>query len=120
MSTKTKLAVFDLDGTLVNSLYDLADAVNAALEERGYPTHEVDKYRYFVGNGTMKLCERVLPEDKRSDTEIISLHTRFGEIYEQHCLDKTRPYPGIPEVLKRLREAGISCAVAVRVGAACR
>lgn len=107
-----KLAVFDLDGTLVDSVYDLADAVNAALAERGYPTHDTDKYYRFVGNGTLKLCERALPEDKRNDAEISSLHTRFAEIYGSICLNKTRPYVGIPELIRGLGEAGLLCAVA--------
>ncbi|MBR6044792.1 MAG: HAD-IA family hydrolase [Ruminococcus sp.] len=107
-----KLAIFDLDGTLVNSLGDLADAVNAALAERGYPTHSEDSYRYMVGNGAARLCERALPEGHRSAEDIASLQRRFGEIYHGCCLVRTRPYEGIPELIKRLREAGVRCAVA--------
>ena len=107
-----RLAIFDLDGTLINSIYDLADAVNTALAERGYPTHETEKYYYFVGNGAIKLCERALPEDKRSEKEILSLHRRFSEVYDKICLDKTLPYEGIPQVLEKLKNAGVKCAVA--------
>lgn len=107
-----KLAVFDLDGTLVDSVCDLADAVNTALAERGYPVHDTEKYYLFVGNGTLKLCERALPEDKRSDAEISSLHTRFAEIYGRICINKTHPYEGIPELIDRLGERGVRCAVA--------
>lgn len=107
-----KLAIFDLDGTLINSIYDLADAVNKALEERAYPAHPTESYYYFVGNGAMKLCERALPEDKRSKEEIIALNKRFSEIYNEICLNKTRPYEGIPEVIDRLVKAGVRCVVA--------
>lgn len=107
-----KLAVFDLDGTLVNSIFDLADAVNTALSEKGYPVHETDEYYFMVGNGAKKLCERALPEDRRTEEEIVSLQRRFSEAYSQNCLNKTRPYEGMPELVKRLREAGIMCAVA--------
>ena len=106
------LAIFDLDGTLVNSIYDLADAVNTALAERGYPVHSVDEYRFFVGNGAKKLCERALPEDRRSEEETVSLQGRFSEIYRKNCLVKTLPYDGIPELIDRLSDAGIKCAVA--------
>ena len=107
-----KLAIFDLDGTLADSLRDLADAVNIALKEFGYPTHTVEAYKYFVGNGAIKLCERALPEDKRNEAEIKRLLDRFGEYYGTHCFDHTAPYAGMPETVKRLTEAGVVCAVA--------
>ena len=107
-----KLAIFDLDGTLADSLRDLADAVNIALAEFGYPTHTVEAYKYFVGNGALKLCERALPEDKRDEGEIKRLLARFGEYYSVHCFDHTAPYEGMPETVKRLTEAGVICAVA--------
>lgn len=107
-----RLAIFDLDGTLINSICDLADAVNTALAERGYPVHPTESYYYFVGNGAKKLCERALPEDKRTEVEIGSLYARFSEIYGEICLNKTRPYEGIPEVISRLKDAGVKCAVA--------
>ena len=65
-----KLIVFDLDGTLINSLEDLADSANHVLVQHGFPTHPVDAYRYFVGDGVRKLIERILPEDERNDTQI--------------------------------------------------
>ncbi len=109
---KIKLAVFDLDGTLVNSLYDLGNAVNTALTEFGYPTHEMDEYRYFVGDGTAKLCERALPEDKKTPAEAGRLLARFSEIYAENCFVRTAAYDGIPELLKKLGDAGVVCAVA--------
>ena len=107
-----KLAIFDLDGTLADSLRDLADAVNIALAEFGYPTHTVEAYKYFVGNGAKKLCERALPKGKRNEAEIKRLLARFGEYYSEHCFDHTAPYEGMPETVKRLTEAGVICAVA--------
>lgn len=106
------LIIFDLDGTLINSIYDLADAVNSALAQLGYPGHEVEKYYHFVGNGTLKLCERALPEDRRSSEEIMRLHSLFSEKYEKCCLDKTKPYEGIVQLLEKLKAMGVKCAVA--------
>lgn len=107
-----KLIIFDLDGTLVNSIYDLADAVNDSLTELGYPTHELDKFYHFVGNGTVKLSERALPENHRSENDILKLHKMFSERYQKCCLNKTRPYDGIKDALKTLKNFGIKCAVA--------
>lgn len=107
-----KLIIFDLDGTLVNSIYDLADAVNDSLIELGYPTHELDKFYHFVGNGTVKLSERALPEEHRSKAEIQRLHKLFSEKYQKCCLNKTLPYDGIKQALKSLKSLGLKCAVA--------
>ncbi len=103
--------IFDLDGTLADSLQDLADAANHALRAQGYPTHETPRYRYFVGNGVPKLLERVLPEDAR--TPEILTHTRvlFDAYYQAHRLDHTRPYAGILPLLDTLIERGIKLAV---------
>ena len=107
-----RLVIFDLDGTLVNSIYDLADSVNYALLNFGYPTHDTEKYRYFVGNGTKKLCERALPEDKRNDAEIERLHEVFLKRYSQSYLNNTVLYDGIGELLSGLLSMGVKCAVA--------
>ena len=88
MNKMIKLVIFDLDGTLINSIYDLADAVNESLITMGYPIHSVDKYYHFVGNGTVKLSERALPKDHRSETEIKKLHALFSEKYENAVLIK--------------------------------
>lgn len=109
---KKSLVIFDLDGTLINSIYDLADAVNNSLKEFGYPIHDVSEYYYFVGNGTVKLCERALPEDKRSEDEIMRLHTAFAEKYNNCCTNKTIIYDGILPLLESLKANGIKCAVA--------
>lgn len=106
-----QLAIFDLDGTLVNSIADLGGTANRLLEQRGLPTHPLDAYYRFVGNGVHKLCERCLPADTPAD-EVERFFAAFNEDYSRHCLDKTAPYAGIPEVLEQLRSAGVHIAVA--------
>ena len=107
-----KLIIFDLDGTLVNSVYDLADAVNDSLARLGYPVHETEKFYRFVGDGTLKLAERALPEKSRSDAEIKKLHKLFSEKYQKCCLNKTKPYDGMVDALTKLKQSGIKCGVA--------
>ncbi len=107
-----KLLIFDLDGTLVNSLEDLADAVNIGLQKMGYSIHDVEKYRYFVGNGALKLCERALPENARSKENIDTLKNHFAEYYAIHFCDKTALYDGIAQLLCKLKQMGIMLAVA--------
>ena len=102
-----KCVVFDLDGTLVNSLDDLADSVNKALEINGLPTHPYDAYKYFVGNGRAKLIERAMG-DASKDEELKAKVTKdYDDDYIIHCLDKTKPYDGIVEMLKSLKQNGI-------------
>ena len=107
-----KLVIFDLDGTLLNTLDDLADAANHAMTEMGYPVHPVESFRYFVGNGVPKLMERCLPEGERSPERISEALNIFSEYYSKHSTDKTRPYDGITELLDALREKGVKTAVA--------
>ncbi len=107
-----KLVIFDLDGTLVNSIADLGNACNYALEQMGYPTHSKSVYNSLVGNGISKLIERAVPEDARRQRVIEALRTRFVEYYNEHLFDETVPYPGIPELLDELASRGIRMAVA--------
>jgi phosphoglycolate phosphatase len=107
-----KLIVFDLDGTLINSLEDLADSANHVLIQHGFPTHPVDAYRYFVGDGVRKLIERILPEEEQTDTRIEQCKAEFVAYYKIHMEDKTSVYPGITELLKVLKERGLKIAVA--------
>lgn len=105
-----RFVFFDLDGTLLNTIDDLADAGNYALEQLGYPTHDVEKYKYFVGNGIPKLIERMMPEGS-SPEMLEKAGGLFAEYYGMHSEDKTRPYEGIPELVRELFEKGIKTAV---------
>ena len=107
-----KLVIFDLDGTLLNTIDDLAVSANYALRQHGYPEHELPAYRYFVGNGITKLIERALPEAERCEPTILQLREEFVGYYQRHKTDLTRPYPGIPELLSHLSAKGIQLAVA--------
>ena len=111
-SRVTKLIIFDLDGTLVDSLADLAASVNHALRVYGFPTHPLDAYRYFVGNGVMKLMERALPEGGRDEKTIGRLFEEFARYYGMHRTDLTHPYPGIQALLEELKKRGKLLAVA--------
>lgn len=106
------LVIFDLDGTLLNTIADLASAANHALVRAGFPAHSPEAYPYFVGNGVSRLLKRVLPEDVRTEQNVAMLRQYFTEYYGNHLTDSTEPYPGIPELLLRLRENKISVAVA--------
>ncbi len=109
---KTELVIFDLDGTLVNTIADLATATNYALAAGGYPTHHMSAYPYYVGNGVTKLIERALPSEARNDDEIERVRRFFKEYYDVHLTDASTPYPGIPELLAELQNRGIKMAVA--------
>ncbi len=102
--------IFDLDGTLLDTLADLAAAVNYALRQYGMPEHTIDDVRRFVGNGVRKLMERAIPDgEKNPDFE--ATFATFREYYMHHSLDNTRPYPGIIETLEALKEQGCRLAV---------
>ena len=107
-----KLVIFDLDGTLLNTLDDLAAAANFTMNEMNFPVHPVESFRYFVGNGVPKLMERCLPEGERSPGRIEEAVRIFSRYYGEHSADRTRPYEGIPELLDRLGEKGVKTAVA--------
>lgn len=106
-----KAVLFDLDGTLVNSLFDLATSTNYALEKMGFETHSDDKYRYFVGDGMKKLIERALPSDKLNDETLSECFDIFYSHYKEHFYDKTCAYEGIEELLLKLNEKGIILSV---------
>ena len=107
-----KLVIFDLDGTLLNTIADLGTATNYALTQCGYPTHPISAYPRFVGSGITKLLERVLPESARNSDSVEALRVHFKAYYEEHMADDTEPYPGIPELLAQLTARGVAVAVA--------
>ena len=107
---KYTIAIFDLDGTILNTLEDLADSTNYALKTCGYPERTMDEVRQFVGNGIRKLMERAVPEGTPVE-EIDRVHETFTAHYKVHCADKTRPYDGIMELLQNLKKDGCKLAV---------
>ncbi len=107
---KYMIAIFDLDGTILNTLEDLADSTNYALKTYGYPERTMDEVRQFVGNGIRKLMERAVPEGTPVE-EIDRVHETFTAHYKVHCADKTRPYDGIMELLQNLKKDGCKLAV---------
>ena len=115
MGTKTamtyKAILFDLDGTLLNTLEDLGNSVNRVLARRGFPTHTLNEYRYFVGDGTAMLITRALPQGKRNDETIRTCLEAFSEDYGRNWKVKTSPYEGIPEMLDAVTERGLKIAV---------
>ncbi len=109
---KFQAAVFDLDGTLLDTLDDLAHSMNRVLESRGLPVHPVDRYRYFVGDGANMLVKRVLPEDRAGDENFFALCLAdFLEDYGKNWDSRTRLYPGTAEMLDSLSEMHFRLAV---------
>lgn len=107
-----KLIIFDLDGTLLNTIADLAHSTNYALNKLGYPTHEIEKYNFMVGNGIDKLFERALPEGEKSKENVLRVRKEFVPYYDVHNADDSRPYSGMPELLAYLQASGIQISVA--------
>lgn len=105
-----KAVIFDLDGTLLNTLDGLADSTNYALSKFGYPTRTIEEVRQFVGNGVAKLIERAIPEGKNNSNFEKCLSV-FKENYAQNMYNKTAPYNGIIEMLSNLKSKGIKIAV---------
>jgi len=107
---KYRIAIFDMDGTILNTLEDLADTMNYCLRRYGMPERSLNEIKSFVGNGTRRLVEQAVPKgtDAKSIDEIF---TTFIQYYKDHCALKTRPYEGIKEVLEKLKDKGILTAV---------
>lgn len=107
---KYEAVIFDLDGTLLNTLEDLKDSVNYALNKYSMPERSLEEIRHFVGNGVEKLIERAVPEG----TEVLireRVFTAFKEYYALHCNDKTGLYPGISKLLSELKERNFQMAI---------
>ena len=105
---KVKAVVFDLDGTLVNTLADISAAMNGALEEMNLPGWEIDDYKYLVGNGARKLAERAVREKTELTEAVLDSYQRR---YEKHNTDLSAPYEGIPELLRSLKDRGVRISV---------
>lgn len=103
--------IFDLDGTLLNTIDDLADACNWVACRHGWPTHTVEEYKRFVGNGMAKLAERFVPEAWRTPERLKQVLGEFMPYYDAHKEDKTAPYAGMPDAVAALKDAGIKVSV---------
>jgi len=106
-----KAILFDLDGTLLNTLEDLGDAVNRVLTRAGLPVHSLHAYRHFIGDGVVMLMSRALPEDKRNDETIRNLVEAFRKDYGENWNVKTKPFEGVPGMLDALVRRRIRMAV---------
>ncbi|PXY03280.1 HAD family hydrolase [Marinifilum breve] len=106
-----KGVIFDLDGTLANSIEDIADSMNQVLEENNFPTHDYATYKTFVGRGVKTLVEKSLPLENRDTTEIEKNFDRMMQVYDENCIVKTCLYPGIKDLLDALSERNIKISV---------
>ena len=115
MSTSSKppikAVVFDLDGTLIDSLGDLSDSMNLALEHYGFPTHPESSFKTFVGDGVEMLVRRALPEGTHSDEFVLEVAAKMRAIYADRWTNRTCPYPGVPELLIALNEREIPISI---------
>jgi len=110
MKEKIRLAIFDMDGTILDTLEDLQDSLNYCLAKKGYPLRTYEEVRGFVGNGIRKLIERAVPVGTSVET-VDEIQQMFMPYYEEHCADKTKPYDGIVELLTELKKEGMITAV---------
>jgi len=106
-----KLVIFDLDGTLLNTLDDLAASANYALRQKGYREHTAEQYKAFIGHGPVRLITMAAPPQHRDDASVSELRGIFAAHYASHGTDLTKPYPGVLEVLHTLKKSGIKIAV---------
>ena len=106
-----KGVVFDLDGTLANSIEDIADSMNIVLAEKGFPTHDYDTYKTFVGRGLKALVENALPDSVNDESILEACFNRMMIVYDENCITKTCLYPGIAELLTELQKRDIKIGI---------
>jgi phosphoglycolate phosphatase len=111
MYKKYRAIIFDLDGTLVNSIPDIADSMNVVLSGYGYPQYTHNQYKYFVGNGIRRLVERCVPPEYLTPENEENIYRTMVEVYGNNCINKTRVYKGIYELLDGLSSKGIKKAI---------
>jgi phosphoglycolate phosphatase len=111
MPNQYHAVLFDLDGTLLDTLRDIGDSVNGALSSLGFPEHKIDAYKYFVGDGEDVLVYRALPEDRRDRKTVDRVLALFHNLYAVHWGDNTHPFPGIPDMLRTLTGVGVRTAI---------
>lgn len=107
----TRAIVFDLDGTLLDTLQDIATTANQILTRHGFPTHSVERYRQLVGHGLGDLVRRVLPDQSVSDGDVARFIEEYRDLYSRMWRETSRPYPAVPELLRSLTEYGVPMAV---------
>ena len=110
-TTRIRAVLFDLDGTLLDTLEDLAESMNAVLSRRGHPVHPLNAYRYFVGQGIFELCRAALPGDQRDETKVAAAVTEMRREYGRRWADKTAPYDGVLEMLEAVAVRGLPMVV---------
>ena len=108
---KFKGVIFDLDGTLVNSLEDIADSMNSVLENLNYPTHSYEDYQYFIGSGLRNLVSKAMPATQKEDKQIDNCYNLMVDVYRDNCTHKTKAYDGIFELLNELKSRNIKLSV---------
>lgn len=109
---RKRLVIFDLDGTLLDTVADLANATNQALKQCGFPIHPVEAYYQFVGNGINKLFARALPAESNNEENVLRIRSLFVPFYNEHNADCSCPYAGVVDLLCRLQSSGVQIAVA--------
>jgi phosphoglycolate phosphatase len=103
--------IFDLDGTLLDTIEDIADSMNRVLREKGLPTHNTEAYRLFVGSGIRNLVREALPESHRDEATIQNCFETMYQLYKENCVNKTRPYDGVTDLLDELDSRGLKLAI---------